>query len=135
MKPIQINLTTMPCISRRIACLLMTGTAVLLLAFSAANFRLHRNLKQEIALCRDRIQRLESVPPAAETSKTEVGEEEIRNTRKLTDFVNRLIAKDQFPWDRILDAFEENMPEKCVPGKSFPDREFRKVILKDMWIP
>lgn len=114
MTPIRVNLATLPHFDRRWVrlILILAATGGLLIA-GCGLYRSHELAGRIVAFEVD-VRRLDAErirrEQALQTEKTAVGEEEFDKTRVRAEAVNRLIAQDLFPWCRLLDALEAELP-------------------------
>lgn len=130
-KPIRINMATIQYVNRRLARLLMVAAALTALVATGCNLRHHLRLQTDIVAYSDRIESLRQRQSEliSETGKDGIDEKEMEAIRGQTRFVNRLIARDVFPWDSILSAVETGMPENVYLASLSPDAAFQNIVL------
>ncbi|GBC59827.1 hypothetical protein DENIS_0768 [Desulfonema ishimotonii] len=133
MEPIRINLASVDYFDKRMIFAVMAVMVIISLLLFSLNIRRMNRLAHEAEGHRVGIERQkkdqDKKKKTAQLQKMAVGEKEIGATLRHTVFVNRLLAKDIFPWDRILDAFEKKMPEGIFPERLSADETFGRVIL------
>ncbi|MFW5811261.1 MAG: PilN domain-containing protein [Thermodesulfobacteriota bacterium] len=131
-KRIRINLATLEYVNPRLAHLMMIGAALTALVVTGCNIRHHFELSKEIHNYTARIQSLEQkqAERLAERGSVGLDEKEMDAVKKNVRFVNRLIARDVFPWDLVLSAIETGMPENIYLESLAPKEPFSKIELK-----
>jgi len=113
---VKINLASYEYLDRRLQYFLILGSTLLVLLVTGCNVMMRAHLNREIDFFRQKMMLIE-------TQKEEKEKETLvkraaalpldpEAIKKEVDFVNRLIAQDVFPWTRILDALEKNLPEE-----------------------
>ena len=130
-KRIRINLATREYVNPRLAHLLMIGAALTALVVTGCNIRHHFELSRDIHTYTERIQSLERKQDERVAERGSVGldEKEMDAVKKNAGFVNRLIARDVFPWGLVLSAIEAGMPENIYLESLAPDAPFSKIEL------
>jgi hypothetical protein len=131
-KRIRINLATLEYVNPRLAHLMMIGAALTALVVTGCNIRRHFELSKDIHDYTERIQSLEQkqAERVAERGSVGLDEKEMDAVKKNIRFVNRLIARDVFPWDLVLSAIETGMPENIYLESLAPKEPFRQIELK-----
>ena len=62
--------------------------------------------------------------------KARWGEEEIKYLQDTAAFINSLIAKDIFPWDRLLDELERRIPSGITLDSFSPSDNFKEFTIQ-----
>lgn len=90
--------------------------------------------KREILSYEGKIQRLEKSLAKSEKAREKVRKklkgEEMRVIREGAASVNKIIAKDAFPWDRLLDAVETSIPKGIILQDFTVGENFRTAQMK-----
>ncbi|MBW2095978.1 MAG: PilN domain-containing protein [Deltaproteobacteria bacterium] len=90
--------------------------------------------QREILSYESKIKRLEKSlvksKKAREKVRKKLKGEEMRAIREGTAFVNKIIAKNAFPWDRLLDAIETSIPEGIILKELTVADDFETVQMK-----
>ena len=128
----QINLTTRERIDYRIRYLLYGTTAVFIAILSLVN------LAQGYRLYNERVdyqRKIAALEQQARKLNAAGGGRGAINTKAYKTLMNqglkgnRLIALDLFPWARVLDAFEEALPDAVIIDSFRPTAGFRRIHL------
>ncbi len=134
MRPVNLNLAVCEYVERPLAFTLLGVAAALALLFFIFNIRSMWRMDREIAAYQENLKQISELEAgkkaAGQDQKTAVGEKEIETTRENAVFVNRLILLDIFPWDKVLDTFEEDMGQTVFLESLTPDENFVRIILK-----
>ena len=133
MKPLNINLATFEYVDKKIAYTMIIALLSLVLSASVCTMILWSKYnflagKYEAKLLN--LQKKEKKVLAARKLREAEMKKHRQSTRKHTLFVNRLIAKDIFPWDRILSTFESKTPDGLYVENFSHDDSFGKIFLK-----
>lgn len=67
---------------------------------------------------------------ARETVRKKLKGEEMKAIREGTTLVNRIIARNTFPWDRMLDAIESSLPKGIFLQSFTPSKNFISFQIK-----
>ena len=133
MKPIRINLASGEYVYYKLAYAAMAAVLFLIITLTACNIYFYNSSHKKLMQFNKKIETLARKQDRKEeekTSKMTVSEKEIEITRINTLFVNRIIGKDVFPWERLLNAFEKDLPENIYLESFQPDHSFTRIILK-----
>jgi hypothetical protein len=116
--PIKLNLATFKYYDKRVASIALVVITFVLGGLSLYNVTQGIQGQADILSYEGKITRLEKSlvksKKAQENVRKKLKGEEMQSIREGTMFVNRIIAKDAFPWDRFLDAVETSMPAGIV---------------------
>jgi Tfp pilus assembly protein PilN len=114
MNRIHLNLATREYYDRKSAYPALAAAVLLVLLLSLFNILLYTRNRAEIREYERKISLLETVQVAKTQANRETtpadSKKEIDSVKERTSFVNRLIAMDNFPWDRLLDELESRTP-------------------------
>ncbi len=133
MKPLNINLATFEYVDKRIAYSMIILLLCLVLLASGCNMIFWSKYNAQAAEFGTKLLKLQEKEKkilAARKLREEEMKKHRQSTRKHTLFVNMLIAKDIFPWDRILRAFELKTPQGLYIESFEHDDSFNKIFLK-----
>jgi hypothetical protein len=112
---IKINLATFDFRYQRIARLVLIGVAAFVLLVSVNAIRIWFQNQGRIAAHRQKIERLESSLAAQrgqqQAQAARGGGAEPEKIENNIIRISRLVARDVFPFDRLLDMLEANLPE------------------------
>ncbi len=117
MDRILINLATFEYLDKRIAYPMLFGAAIILIAISWYMVKASYQYQNHIFEYEKRIESLDQKILTRQSikQKTEkIGKDETTSLQSDIVFVNERIKQDVFPWDRLLDALERNMPDRTV---------------------
>ncbi len=131
-KRIRINLATLEYVNPRLVHLMMIGAALTALVVTGCNIRHHFELSKDIHAYTERIQALErkQAERIAERGSLGLDEKQMDAVKGNVRFVNRLIARDVFPWGLVLNAIEAGMPENIYLESLAPKEPFKQIELK-----
>jgi Tfp pilus assembly protein PilN len=131
LKPIKANIATVEYIDKRIVYSVFIILVVIGLIIFFRNihtgFRYHAdilNYKEKITRLQ---QKLEARKRRNEEIKSSLGNNGLKKIEKDVAFVNRLIILDIFPWDKLLDALENSVPEGMTLNSVVPLDDFKKI--------
>lgn len=114
MNRIHLNLATTEYYDRKSAYPAVAIAVLLVLLLSLFNFHLYSRNRAEIREYERNISHLETMQAARNqansASMSAPSKKEIDSVKERASFVNRLIAMDNFPWDRFLDELESRTP-------------------------
>jgi len=134
LETIKANLSTYDYFDMRLANLICIGLVISVLLVSAYNIHLYFRFQKEIhdyeeknVLMEQRFQKIKHMQ--GESSK-KIDENDINSIKAKADFVNRLIAIDIFPWQKILDELELIMPGDMILQDFTTSDDFSTIILK-----
>ena len=99
---------------KRIVYSVVLGAIIFLSAITGYNINMGVKYQKEISGYEEKIGKLEQNQSRREFFHRELKEEEIKQIKTDALFVNKLIAIDIFPWDRLLETLEDNMPEDII---------------------
>lgn len=133
MKDIQVNLATYEYIDKRLAVLLISGTAILILLISVTLMHRFFGNAEQLRQYNAKLMRVTRL--ADDKDKANIGQDELTKKRKqLIDRrvreVNTMIARDIFPWGRLLEVVERSMPEGLHLDSFVASEDYRKLTLK-----
>ncbi|MBC2693963.1 MAG: PilN domain-containing protein [Desulfobacteraceae bacterium] len=114
MKPIKINMATLEYHDTRIVYSVVLGAIIFLAAITGYNINMEVQYQKEISEYEEKIGKLEQNQSQRKFLHKELKEEEIKQIKTDALFVNKLIAIDIFPWDRLLETLENNIPEDII---------------------
>ncbi|RLB15671.1 MAG: hypothetical protein DRN37_05240 [Thermoplasmata archaeon] len=134
MDPIKINLATFKYYDKRVASIALVVIILLLGGVTMYNVTQAIQGQREILNYKGKIKRLEKSLAKSKKAREKVRKklkgEEMRAIREGTAFVNRLIAKNAFPWDRLLDAIETSIPKGVTLQRLTVTEDYRTVKMK-----
>lgn len=114
MKPVIFHLGTQAHFNRRLVRLLLGISVALGVGMTGCSLYQAHRLSGRIAAYEADVQRLDAEraerEKARRAEKMAVSREELEKTQTRAALVNRLIAQDLFPWCRLLDALEADLP-------------------------
>ena len=128
MDAVKLNLATFKYYDKRVASIALVVITLVLGGLSLYNVTQGIQGKADILSYEKKIDRLEKSlvksKKARENVREKIKGEEMQSIREGSMFVNRIIAKDAFPWDRFLDAVETSVPvgivlENLTVGEDF----------------
>lgn len=134
MDAIKINLATFDFRYQRIARLVLIGVAAFVLLVSVNAIRVWFQNQGRIAAHRQKIERLESSlaeqrgQQKARADRGGGGEPEKIENNIIR--ISRLVARDVFPFDRLLDMLEANLPEGVHLGRLEANETIGAVLLE-----
>ncbi|OPX40136.1 MAG: hypothetical protein B1H13_08190 [Desulfobacteraceae bacterium 4484_190.3] len=135
MDPIKINLATFKYYDKRVASIALVVIILLLGGVTMYNVTQAIQGQREILNYKGKIKRLEKSLAKSKKAREKVRKklkgEEMRAIREGTAFVNRLIAKNAFPWDRLLDAIETSIPKGVTLQRLTVDQVEHKRVRKE----
>jgi Fimbrial assembly protein (PilN) len=131
--PIRVNLATFVYYDRRVAYTTLVILVVFLAGITLLNLNRGVYYQGEIRSYNDKIKRLEKQLSKRKQTREkllkELKGEEMQIIREGAKLVNQIIVKDVFPWDRLLDAIETDMPKGMVLKDIKVADDFSKVTL------
>lgn len=132
MEIIKVNLATIKYRNSRTTYAIMALVAVLLVlltVYNAGNGFRYYNIANEYE---NKITRLDQHREKSAANKTNrsLGGETKAKISKDSLFINRLIAEDLYPWIRLLDILERNIPPEITLTKFYPSESFSAIILE-----
>lgn len=134
MDPVKVNLATFKYYDKRVASIALVVIVFFLGGLSLYNVTQVIRDQREMLSYEGKIKRLEKSlvksKKAREKVRKKLKGEEMRTIREGTAFVNRIIAKDAFPWDRLLDAVETSIPNGIILQDFKVGEDFRTVQMK-----
>ncbi|MBW1911627.1 MAG: PilN domain-containing protein [Deltaproteobacteria bacterium] len=114
MKTINLNLATFEYQDKRIAYPILIGAALIIIIISGFSVQFYLGNQNDIKEYEKKIARLEQEHMKRQKIYTakhqDLDSGEIEAIQKEIDFVNELITKDTFPWDKLMNSLERNMP-------------------------
>jgi hypothetical protein len=131
---IKINLATFDFRYQRIARLVLIGVAAFVLLVSVNAIRIWFQNQGRLAAHRQKIERLESSlaeqrgQQKARADRGGGGEPEKIENNIIR--ISRLVARDVFPFDRLLDMLEANLPEGVHLGRLEANETIGAVLLE-----
>jgi hypothetical protein len=131
---IKINLATFDFRYQRIARLVLIGVAAFVLLVSVNAIRIWFQNQGRLAAHRQKIERLESSlaeqrgQQKARADRGGGGEPEKIENNIIR--ISRLVARDVFPFDRLLDMLEANLPEGVHLGRLEANETIGTVLLE-----
>lgn len=115
MRRIQMNLATLEYYDRRAIYSLAIVALVLVLGLSAFNIRLYSRYRANAQGYEQKISKLDGLETTTiRTGRVSPSKKDLDSLKEQATFVNRLIAMDIFPWDRLLDELETCTPPNVV---------------------
>ena len=99
---------------KRIVYSVVLGAIIFLSAITGYNINMGVKYQKEISEYEEKIGKLEQNQSQKKFLHKELKEEEIKQIKTDALFVNKLIAIDIFPWDRLLETLEDNIPEDII---------------------
>ena len=134
MDAIKINLATFDFRYQRIARLVLIGVAAFVLLVSVNAIRIWLQNQGRLAVHRQKIERLESSlaeqrgQQKARADRGGGGEPEKIENNIIR--ISRLVARDVFPFDRLLDMLEANLPQGVHLGRLEANETIGAVLLE-----
>ncbi len=131
MDPIKVNLSTSDHIGSRTIALMAVFAAGILIV-SVINSHLFVRNSGKILDYNEKIARIERIlkNKAAKKKRKEFGKKELLIAGQRTVLLNRLIAKDVFPWNRLLEMLENKVPDGLTIQSFTPSNDFGSFIVK-----
>lgn len=132
MDPININLASFEYVDKRQTVAMFVIVSIVLLIISAYNVRLYVKCRHDKSNFETKISALNKrLNDGRQTrlEKVEFGEEEKKALENNTDFANRLIATDIFPWNQFLDMLERKIPSDLILNKIAPNDDYSKLTV------
>ena len=115
MKQITVNLATNDFLDRRMITVLMVLAAALALSLSGLTLYRYVDYRKTLKTYSVKIERTRELVSQKKREKMELqqkpSKEEIRRLSAKIAAANALIARDAFPWNRLLDQLERKLPE------------------------
>lgn len=135
METIKINLATFEYQDKRLSYPVMLLTAAIVLVLSVFAIRSGLNNKIEIKEYEKKIAEQDQniITRQRANNKENVirlKDSEIESLKKEIDFINGLIDKDAYPYDRLLDSLELYIPEGIVLSSFRLSNDLNKVVLE-----
>lgn len=134
MDPVKINLATFEYYDKRVASVAFAIVAMVLVGISLYNVTQGIRYREQILAFKGKIARLEKSLSKRKQVRERIQKtlkgEEMQVIRHDAQMVNRIIAKEAFPWDRLLDAVETATPNKVVLSNFEVAKDFRSITLK-----
>jgi len=116
---------------KRIVYSVVLGAIILIVAITGYNINMGVKYQKEISEYEEKIGKLvEQNQSKRKFLHKELKEEEIKQIKTDALFVNKLIAIDIFPWDRLLETLEDNMPEDIILMNLSFSEIYDKLLLK-----
>ncbi len=116
---------------KRIVYSVVLGAIILLVAITGYNINMGVKYQKEIFEYKDKTGKLvEQNQSQRKFLHKELKEEEIEQIKTDALFVNKLIAIDIFPWDRLLETLEDNIPEDIILMNLSLSDIYDKLLLK-----
>lgn len=117
LRTIRINLSTLEVQDRRTACGVALLGAALIVCLTLYNLRLYGNYRSEVGEYERRIAQFSEVKATANRAvpaRPALSKKESDSIQSQAGTVNRWIAMDIYPWDRLLDELERCTPPQVV---------------------
>ena len=134
MDTVKLNLATFKYFDKRVASVALIVITLVLGGLSLYSVTQAIQGQANILSYEGKIKRLEKSlvksKKARENVRKKLKGEEMQAIREGTLFVNGIIARDAFPWDRFLDAVETSMPEGIVLEDLTVAGDFQTVKMK-----
>lgn len=134
MEPIKINLATFEYQDKRLSYTVMLLTALIVLIVSIFSIRSAANTQTEIKEYEKKIAEQEQNIIKRQKIRKEnikkLNDAEIKSLKKDIDFVNGLINKDAYPYDRLLDSFELCIPQGIVLSSFKMSKDLDEVVVE-----
>lgn len=134
MEPIKINLATFEYQDKRLSYTVMLLTALIVLIVSIFSIRSAANTQTEIKEYEKKIAEQEQNIIKRQKIRKEnikkLNDAEIKSLKKNIDFVNGLINKDAYPYDRLLDLFELCVPQGIVLSSFKMSKDLDEVVVE-----
>jgi len=99
---------------KRVVYSVVLGAIIFLSAITGYNINMGVKYQKEISEYEEKIEKLEQNQSQKKFLHKELKEEEIKQIKTDALFVNKLIAIDIFPWDRLIKTLEDNIPEDII---------------------
>ena len=129
MDPVKLNLATFNYYDKKVATVALVMIILFLGGLSLYSVTRAVQGKREIVIYENKIKRLEKSLAKSKKAREKVREklkgEEMRAIREGTAFVNRIIAKNVFPFDRLLDGIETSIPTGMVLESGYAGNALR----------
>ena len=134
MDPVKLNLATFNYYDKKVATVALVMIIFFLGGLSLYSVTRAVQGKREIVIYENKIKRLEKSLAKSKKAREKVREklkgEEMRAIREGTAFVNRIIAKNVFPFDRLLDGIETSIPTGMVLESLMVAEDFHTISMK-----
>ena len=107
-------MATLEYYDKRIVYSFVLGAIIFLVAITGYNINMGVKYQKEMSEYEEKIEKLEQNQSQRKFLHKELKEEEINQIKTDALFVNKLIAIDIFPWDRLLETLEDDTPEDII---------------------
>ena len=107
-------MATLEYYDKRIVYSFVLGAIIFLVAITGYNINMGVKYQKEMSEYEEKIEKLEQNQSPKKFLHKELKEEEINQIKTDALFVNKLIAIDIFPWDRLLETLEDDTPEDII---------------------
>jgi len=115
LKQIDVNLATHDFFDRRLLTVLMAAAAALSVLLTGVTIYRYVDCRKQLSEYSVKMERTRELisQKARQRLETEKkpGKEDIRRLSAKTAAINAIIARDTFPWNRLLDQLERKLPE------------------------
>lgn len=136
MKTIHTNLATFEYIDRRLSLVLMLSAGVLILSISVALIHQFFNDAESIRSYETKIlekeQQINSKSKSGNDRHKTFTKEQQKEINDRIIMINRMIATDVFPWNRILEDLERGIPEGLYLESFVPGEDLSTITLKGL---
>ena len=123
-------MATLEYYDKRIVYSVVLGVIIFLVAVAGYNINMGVKYQKEISGYEEKIERLKQNQSQRKFLHKELKEEEINQIKTDALFVNKLIAIDIFPWDRLLETLEDDTPEDIILMDLSLSDIYDKLLLK-----
>ena len=123
-------MATLEYYDKRIVYSVVLGVIIFLVAVTGYNINMGVKYQKEISGYEEKIERLKQNQSQRKFFHKELKEEEINQIKTDALFVNKLIAIDIFPWDRLLETLEDDTPEDIILMDLSLSDIYDKLLLK-----
>lgn len=134
MKPVRINQIVYNQINKEQILFILTGViiVIILLVLLIYNFLAYNKYSRLTSEYRLKAENLSSDirKKASQNLEVNLTENEKQNIINDVAFVNRLIARDVFPWCYLLNTLEQEIPDGITLTNFIPSDNFNKLTLK-----
>ena len=123
-------MATLEYYDKRIVYSVVLGVIIFLVAITGYNINVGVKYQKEISEYEEKIEKLKQKQSQRKFFHKELKEEEINQIKTDALFVNKLIAIDIFPWDRLLETLEDDTPEDIILMDLSLSDIYDKLLLK-----
>lgn len=133
MRQIDVNLATQEYADKQLAMTLMIAAAILMVVISGSTIFRYVGNENRVNTYDEKIVRtrklLSQKTKHQQKKQKKPNPSDINRLAKKTAAINRLIARDSFPWNRFMDQLERKIPEGLFIEAFSPSDTYDKLII------